>query len=179
MNVILPLNAPKGKWRVALFASSGESAMTEDRAAVAFHPPIMLLIFVAGGFLEQWILPVPFLPDGLAGPIGIPIVIAAFGLFGWAVQTMRRGGASIPTNTATDTIVAGGPFRFSRNPIYLSMTLLLIGIGCWANAVWFLFWAGLAVIVLTLFVIRPEERYLEEKFGETYLAYKRNVRRWI
>lgn len=150
-----------------------------DRAAVAFHPPLLLLVCILGGFLERWLIQAPFLPDALAWPIGIPVIVAAFALFGWAVTTMRTGGASIPTNLPTDAIVAEGPFRFSRNPIYLSMAALLVGIGCWANSVWFLTWAILDVLLLNFYVIKPEERYLEEKFGEAYLSYKRTVRRWI
>jgi protein-S-isoprenylcysteine O-methyltransferase Ste14 len=152
---------------------------TADRAAVAFHPPLLLMICIVGGFIEEWAIRAPFLPDTLALPIGVPIVVVAFALFGWAVSTMRAGGASIPTNLPTDAIVEKGPFRFSRNPIYLSMGLLLVGIGCWANSLWFLTWAVLDVLLLTVYVIRPEERYLEEKFGEAYLGYKRRVRRWI
>jgi protein-S-isoprenylcysteine O-methyltransferase Ste14 len=156
-----------------------ENKAPRDQAEVAFHPPVLLLLCIIGGFIERWIMPAPFLPPALAWPIGIPIVVLAFALFSWAVVMMRRGGASIPTNTATDVIIEQGPFRFSRNPIYLSMTLLLIGIGCWANSIWFLTWAAVAVILLSVYVIKREERYLEDKFDGAYLSYKRRVRRWI
>ena len=109
----------------------------------------------------------------------MPVVVLALALFAWAVVTMRRGGASIPTGEPTDAIVQRGPFNFSRNPLYLSMVLLLLGLGFVKNTVWFLALAGLAAILLTRAVIVPEERYLERKFGETYLDYKRRVRRWI
>jgi len=156
-----------------------EANQPNDRAAVAFHPPLLLLICIIGGSIERLLIQAPFLPPGLAQPVGIPIVVLALALFGWAVVTMRRGGASVPTHTATDVIVAEGPFRISRNPIYLGMMLLLVGIGCWANSIWFLTWAALAVVLLTVFVIKPEERYLEDKFHERYLDYQRRVRRWI
>ena len=155
------------------------TSQSRDRANTAFHPPVLLLVCIVGGFIERLIVPARFLPEAWARPIGIPVVVISLALFGWSVMTMRRGGASIPTHTATDAIVSSGPFRLSRNPIYLSMMLLLIGIGCWANSIWFLTWMVLAVILLTVFVIKPEERYLEEKFGETYLSYNRSVRRWI
>ena len=100
-------------------------------------------------------------------------------LFAWAVMTMRREGASIPTGEPTDTIVARGPYRFSRNPIYLSMVALLTGIGFWANSGWFIALAVLAVVLLNWGVILREERYLERKFGKTYLNYKIQIRRWI
>lgn len=151
----------------------------DDHAGVAFHPPLLLLLFIVLGFVGRWLDPARFLPAAWAWPIGILLVVAALVLFGWAVDIMRRGGASVPTNEPTDAIVERGPFTVSRNPIYLSMALLLLGIGFWANSVWFLALAGVAVILLTQGVIVREERYLERKFGETYLAYKRRVRRWI
>lgn len=151
----------------------------DDQAGVAFHPPLLLLLFIVSGFVGRWLYPAAFLPAVWALPIGLPLVVASLTLFVWAVVTMRRGGASIPTNEPTDAIVERGPFRFSRNPIYLSMAALLAGIGFWANSLWFLVLAALAVALLTQGVIVREERYLERKFGELYLTYKRGVRRWI
>ena len=97
---------------------------------------------------------------------------------GGAVLTLHRGGASIPTGQPTDHIVAGGPYRFSRNPIYLGMVLLQIGIGVWANSLWFIGLAALSVVLLTWGVISREERYLARKFGPQYSTYKDRVRRW-
>jgi protein-S-isoprenylcysteine O-methyltransferase Ste14 len=111
--------------------------------------------------------------------IGPTIVALSFGIFFWAAGTMLRGHASIPTNTPTDAIVAGGPFRFSRNPIYLSMILLHIGVGAWTKSLWFFVLAAISVALLTWGVILREERYLERKFGDEYLSYKSRVRRWI
>ena len=159
--------------------SSQRPGETPDRAGVAFHPPALLLICIVGGFIERWVVQTPFLPPSVAPAIGIPLVIGAVALFGWAVVTMRRGGASVPTHTPTEAIVMAGPYRFSRNPIYLAMMLLLVGLGCWTNSIWFLTWAVVAIVLLTHFVIKREEAYLERKFGESYLDYKRSVRRWI
>ena len=111
--------------------------------------------------------------------IGPAIVAAAFGIFFWAAGTMLRGHASIPTNTPTDAIVTGGPFRFSRNPVYLSMILLQIGVGAWTRSSWFFVLAAISVALLTWGAIVREERYLERKFGGEYLSYKSRVRRWI
>lgn len=156
-----------------------ETSHAPERAAVAFHPPLLLLALIGAGFIGDWLLPVPFLPSSLTVPTGIPVVLVALTFFAWAIVTMLRGGTSVPTNTETNAIVVTGPYRVSRNPIYVSMVLLLIGIGCWANSVWFLAFAVLDAVALHIGVIIPEERYLEDKFGETYLSYKRTVRRWI
>ena len=92
---------------------------------------------------------------------------------------MRRGDASIPTNEPTAAIVVRGPFRFSRNPIYLAMLLLQLGVGIWANSLWFFGLASLFVMFLWWGVISREERYLERKFGAEYVSYKAGVRRWL
>ena len=109
------------------------------------------------------------------GPI---FVAASFGIFLWTTYVLHRGGASIPTNEPTDALVVKGPYRFSRNPIYLSMVSLLIGVGIWANSLWFIGLAVLAVVLLNWGVISQEERYLGRKFGSEYLNYKKRVRRW-
>ena len=149
----------------------------EDNAEVEFHPPLLLLGSIGLGFAPRWLVPAEFLP--LEWTVGGPILVAAsLGLFFWAASAMRRGGASIPTGEPTNALVLSGPYRFSRNPIYLSMICLLLGIGIWANSLWFLGLAAIAVAALNWGVISREEHYLERKIGEEYLAYKGRVRRW-
>ena len=149
-----------------------------DHAEVAFHPPLLLLGAIALGFAARWLALAEFLPSGVALTVGPTLTVAAFGIFLWAALTMHRGGASIPTGQPTDRIIAGGPYQFSRNPIYLGMVLLQIGIGFWANSLWFIGLAALSVVLLTWGVISREERYLTRKFGQTYVTYKESVRRW-
>lgn len=149
-----------------------------DNAGVAFHPPFLLLFSIGLGFAARWLAPAEFLPGVLARAVGPIVVAASFGLFLWAAFTMHRGNASIPTNEPTNSLVFRGPFRFSRNPIYLGMVSLLLGVGIWANSLWFIGLAALAVVLLIWGVISREERYLERNFGEEYLTYKRRVRRW-
>ena len=92
---------------------------------------------------------------------------------------MRAGGASIPTGEPTDVIVQDGPYRFSRNPIYLAMVLSLAGIGVWVNSLWFVVLAIVTAALLSWGAISREEAYLLRKFGDRYLAYKASVRRWL
>ena len=154
-----------------------EEMKRPDRAEVAFHPPLLLVSSLGLGFLLRWLAPPPVLRSTAAARIGPAVVALAFGLFFWAAGTMLRGRASIPTNTPTNAIVAGGPFRFSRNPIYLAM--IHIGVGTWTNSLWFFALAAIAVALLTWGVIVREERYLERKFGDEYLSYASRVRRWM
>ena len=111
--------------------------------------------------------------------VGPALVIAALTLFFWAVITMRKGGGSIPTHKPTDTIISAGPYKHSRNPIYLAMILLLIGIAVWTNSLWFILMAIIDAVLLLNYVILHEESYLERKFGESYTSYKSQVRRWL
>ena len=156
-----------------------DGAKQRDHAGVAFHPPLLLVASLGVGFLLRWLAPLPVLTSKVFVMSGPAIVVLSFGIFFWAASTVLRGHASIPTNKPTDAIVAGGPFRFSRNPIYLSMILLHIGVGAWTKSLWFFVLAAISVALLTWGVILREERYLERKFGDEYLSYKSRVRRWI
>ena len=150
-----------------------------DNAGVAFHPPVLLLVALFLGFGARWVTPLRFLPAEATAPLGSIIVATSFGWVIWAVVTMRRGGASVPTSEPTETIVMRGPYRWSRNPIYLSMVALQLGVGVWANSAWFLPLAFVSAGLLWWGVISREERYLEKKFGNAYREYKAGVRRWL
>ena len=150
-----------------------------DHAGVAFHPPILLGGFLLLGFVLRAIMPLSFAPEQSVALIGPIIVVMSFAMFFWAMATMRRSGGSIPTGEPTDVIVRSGAFRYSRNPIYVSMVALLIGVGVWANTLWLIGLAVLAAYLLWWGVISREEGYLERKFGSDYTSYKSQVRRWL
>ena len=76
-------------------------------------------------------------------------------------------------------LATAGPYRVSRNPIYLALTLFYLGVGLAAGSLWVVVLAGPALLVMHLGVVRREERYLERRFGAAYLDYARRVRRWI
>ena len=156
-----------------------DHADSTDNAGVAFHPPVLLLLALLLGFVVRWLTPLRFLPGEATVPLGPVVVAASLGWFMWAEVTMRRAGASIPTSEPTEAIAMRGPYSWSRNPIYLSMVALQIGVGLWANSGWFLGLAALSAALLWWGVISREERYLDQKFGTAYLEYKADVRRWI
>ncbi len=151
----------------------------QDHAGVAIHPPILLALCLGIGALAHRFLPLPFLSEGVSSVAGPMLTGGSLALFAWAVATMRRAGASIPTHEPTETIVVRGPYGYSRNPIYLSMLLLQIGVGLWANSLWFIGLAVVAALVLSWGVIAREERYLEQKLGSEYSSYRARVRRWM
>ena len=124
-------------------------------------------------------MPLPFLPGTLALPLGVPLVAVAIALFSYSVAKFRAAGTPVPARKPTTVIVRTGPYRFSRNPIYLAFSVFQLGIAIWANSVWLLATLVGAVALIHYLVIRREEQYLERKFGAQYLDYKASVRRWL
>ena len=106
-------------------------------------------------------------------------MLVAVVLFLSAVRTFRRAGTPVPGNRPTTTIVRTGPYRYSRNPIYLSFSLLQLGVAFWVNSLWLLVTLMPAVALMAFVVIPREEHYLETRFPSDYLPYKASVRRWL
>jgi protein-S-isoprenylcysteine O-methyltransferase Ste14 len=154
-----------------------------DAAEVRIFPPAIPLLTVAAGVGLDRLLPIEL---GVELPVperywigGVLVAGAVLGL-GWrSVLQIRRTGQSENPWKPTTEIVDRGPFRFTRNPMYLQMVLVCIGIAIASMNLWILMLTPLCAWLLQRFAILPEERYLEQKFGETYLAYKRKVRRWL
>jgi protein-S-isoprenylcysteine O-methyltransferase Ste14 len=154
-----------------------------DAADVRVFPPaVPLIVILLGiGLNYRYPLAVGYLPAGSARYwIGAALVAAAVLGLGWgAVRLVRGSGQSENPWKPTTEIIQRGPFRISRNPMYLQMLLVCVGFAIMLWNLWILLLVPLCAWMLQRFVIVPEEAYLERKFGETYLAYKRRVRRWI
>jgi protein-S-isoprenylcysteine O-methyltransferase Ste14 len=116
---------------------------------------------------------------GVARVLGWPLVGGAMALAVWFARTMRGADTTLRTDKPASSLVQDGPFRYSRNPGYLSLTMLYVGISILRNALWAILLLPLVLYVIQREVIECEERYLERTFGEEYLAYKRRVRRWV
>jgi len=150
-----------------------------DAPGVIAFPPLLLLATVATGVAAHLLSPVPLpvawawrLAGVLSGAAGLAIVL-------WARAQMVRAGTNVRPDKPSTAIVTTGPYRFTRNPMYLSLCLLNLGIAFGiGDLVPALLTLPLAV-VLHVGVILREERYLRGKFGETYSAYCRQVRRWL
>jgi len=144
-----------------------------------FRPPLIYLASIATGLAFQWMWPRPVLTGVALGPMGTVLVVASLLLFGASVQRFRAAGTPVPARKPTTAIVRSGPYRFSRNPIYLAFSLLQLGIAVWVNSWWLVATLAAAIAIIHYVVIPREERYLEARFGAAYLDYKAAVRRWL
>jgi protein-S-isoprenylcysteine O-methyltransferase Ste14 len=97
----------------------------------------------------------------------------------WFIRTMRGADTTLDVNKPVSTLVQDGPFRYSRNPGYLSLVMLYAGIAILRNALWAILFMPLLLLITQRELIEREGRYLERIFGEEYLAYKRRGRRWV
>ena len=158
---------------------SAPASRERDHAGVLAPPPIIYLLAILAGAGLQALRPAPFLRPGLAAAAGIPLVVAALVLFVLSIREFRRAQTSVRPDRPTTTIIQTGPYRFTRNPIYLAMTLLHLGVAAWVNSLWLLLTLAFTLGVMSAGVIAREERYLERKFGEEYRRYRAAVRRWI
>ena len=152
----------------------------EDRPRVRLHPPTLLLAAMVGGFVLRVFAKAPIpAPRVLGEGLGGAMIIAAVMIIVSAVSAFAAGDETLKPDTPSRQLFVHGPFRFSRNPIYLAMMLLGGGLAIATLNLWMVLTTALAGVLLHLFVIKPEERYLEDRFGGEYTAYKKSVRRWI
>ena len=143
------------------------------------RPPLVYLGSIVLGVILHLIRPIALLPRGASPLFGAVLALLAIGLFVFSVRTFRAAGTPVPGNRPTTTIVRTGPYRFSRNPIYLAFSLLQLGIALWVNSLWLVVTLLAAVAVMSFVVIPREERYLEARFPSEYSSYKASVRRWF
>ena len=106
-------------------------------------------------------------------------MLAALALLVLAIGQLRAAGTPVPGHQPTTVIVGTGPYRLSRNPIYLALSLLHLGVATWIGSWWLLATLVASATFIVAVVVPREERYLQERFGATYLAYKASVRRWL
>jgi protein-S-isoprenylcysteine O-methyltransferase Ste14 len=158
-------------------------AMTEPPAAktsgIHFPPPFLYVAhFLVGLLLGRWI-PLPTLPRTPSRLLAAVLLLPGFVLIFWSLWLFLRARTSPLPMRPTTAIVRKGPYRFTRNPMYLGMLLLYLGVASLFDVTWALVLAPAVVFLVGRLVIGREERYLEAAFGDDYLRYKARVRRWI
>ena len=154
-------------------------AITSDQGVIVLaRPPIVYLASILAGFGLNAVWPVEVFPRAIKSLGGL-LILLAVALFVLSVREFRRARTPIRTRKPVMSIITNGPYRFSRNPIYLSFTLLQLGLGMWANSAWLVGMLIPTLVLMSYGVIAKEERYMARKFGDEYLQYKRAVRRWF
>jgi len=156
-----------------------ENKQSSDNAGVIAFPPALYAITLLIGLGLNFLFPVSFLPQ----PVSLLLAVLAMIGAGWfstsAFRAMKRAETAVDPAKPTTAIVSDGVFSLSRNPLYLSLTLLYIAISLLFSALWALLLLLPLLALVQIGVIQREEIYLERKFGDEYLRYKTEVRRWI
>ncbi len=150
-----------------------------ENAGVIAPPPLIYAGALIVGLLVNALFPVSFLPRALSRMLGWPLIAGGLllGIFGF--RTLRGADTNVNPSEPTTALVIEGPYRFTRNPLYVGMTLLYGGISALTNALPAALLLPFVLVLMRRGVIEREERYLEQLFGEEYLRYKARVRRWI
>jgi protein-S-isoprenylcysteine O-methyltransferase Ste14 len=143
------------------------------------HPPFVMLAHLLVAFLLNWFLPLPItFPKSLEWA-GYALVFVGLGFAFSAVSQFGKVRTTLDPHGSVSAIVTSGPYRFSRNPIYLGFVCTLIGLPLALGNYWGAVLSPLLAVSLYQLVIKHEEAYLEEKFKDVYSSYKSRVRRWL
>ena len=153
----------------------------EDKGpGVQIPPPLVILAAILIGAAIDRFFPISTLPASLTGWLGGALVLLALVLGpGLSFREYRKAKTPIRPDRPATALVTAGPFRYSRNPMYISLLILQIGIGIWMNNVWVIVLLAPVTAWLRWRVIAAEERYMVRQFGQAYLDYQANVRRWL
>jgi len=150
-----------------------------DKANVIAPPPLIVAVALAVGYLGQRLDPRPLLPEAIVPWLGSGLLLVAVAIAASALGALHKARTPVDPRKATTAIVRTGAYRFSRNPLYVALSLVYLGVAALCNSLWM----GLLVVpvvgILRFGVIGREERYLERKFGDEYRRYRAEVRRWL
>lgn len=155
---------------------------SRDAPDLAVLPPVLPLAALALAVLLEWLLPLGYLPRPLAPvsvAIGLLLVLGFVATGAWGALEFRRARTNIDPRRPALVLVEAGPYRLTRNPMYLGFLLLFAGIGFLASLDWSLPLLPLLWLALDRLVVRREEAYLTTKFGAPYEAFRARTRRWL
>lgn len=158
------------------------TAADHDSPGVPVPPPLLFVAGFLAGLLADGVVPVGVLGParrGLAVTGGWGSITAGLLVMLWGLATFVRSRTAVMPHLPASRLVTTGPYRFSRNPMYVGLTLTYVGLALLIDTAWPLFLLPVVVTLLMIVVVRREERYLDRAFGDDYRAYRRRVRRWI
>lgn len=151
----------------------------KDHADVKIHPPVLLVIHIAVAWLLGRFIALPFAVSPAIRNIGLGLAGIGFLCGLWAFVTFVKARTTLNPHGSVRSVVSTGIYRFTRNPIYLGMVLMLIGFPLAFGNVWGIPLTLAFVPLMNKLVIEREEAYLAKKFGEGYTGYQSRVRRWL
>jgi protein-S-isoprenylcysteine O-methyltransferase Ste14 len=152
---------------------------SEETVAFRLWPPVAIGAPLLVGWLATLLLGDPVALGGWRVPIGCALVLFFVGWNGWSLVLFGRHETGLLPGETTNAMIEEGPYRLSRNPLYVGLLALYLGLGLLAPTLWGLVLFPLAVLLVLWGAIRPEEQFLHERFGAQYDDYTRRVRRWF
>jgi len=153
--------------------------MSDGDPRSRLFPPLIMISGVLIGVGLQALRPLSFVPRTAGHWIGGSLMVAALAFGAWAVQTFRRAGTTPNPHADVTAFVTTGPFRFTRNPMYVTNVVFQIGAALVLDNAWILLLAPVTWLLLDRMIIAGEERYLAQKYGASFDDYRRRVRRWL
>ena len=155
--------------------------MTGPHDTVAFRiwPPVAIGLPLIAGWLMTRALGDPVELGAWRVPVGLALAGFFVGWNGWALWLFGRHETGLLPGQATNTLIDAGPYRVSRNPLYVGLLALYVSLALLVPTVWGLVLVPVAALLLLWGAILPEERFLRERFGAEYDDYTRRVRRWV
>ena len=151
-----------------------------DHAQIVLNPFFIYILVGLFALLLQILLPLPSVLTGTMPRLIVAAIMLINLVIGLAAsKRMLAAKTSLNPHRPTTALILSGPFRFTRNPMYLGLTVFYTGLMIVFDLTWGLLFLPIVIWLLTVWVIMPEEKYLERKFGAEYLDYKAKVRRWM
>jgi protein-S-isoprenylcysteine O-methyltransferase Ste14 len=154
-------------------------AASTDNPGVIVLPPLLYGAAFVVVLVLRWFWPLPIVGHAVTLWVGIALLVLGIGIAIWGRRTMQVAGTNISPSLPATTIVTSGPFRFSRNPLYVALTLVYLGLTLAFNTWWGVVFLAPVLVIMHRGVVLREERYLGEKFGDSYRQYRHKVRRYL
>ncbi len=155
------------------------AAPKADTSGVRVPPPFYYVAGFLAGVALELVSPTRWPPAGVRIAVAVLAVGAWLALDGAAMLNFRRAGTSMVPMNPTTALVTSGPYRLTRNPMYLGMAFLYVAFAFALGVLWALAFLPAVLVIVDRFVIAREEPYLERKFGQAYRDYKARARRWL
>jgi len=155
------------------------SEISSDAPRVKIIPPLVYLAGLVIGFLANIWMPINVVPSLVAWTSGGILSFCGAVLTGSAVLKFKDVGTTVRPDRAASTLVTVGPYKITRNPMYLGLACVYFGIAVAGQSVWALILLPIVLTIIQRRAIEPEEAFLERRFGADYVGYKEKVRRWI